>query len=90
MGVKIKIAPILRKSTNGQELVEVKGRSPIDCLRDLGTKFPKIRRWLYNKDGKLRPQVMLFVNGERIHTGELTKPLNDGDELSILVAIGGG
>ena len=90
MSVKVKIAPILRKSTNGQELVEVTGHSPMECLHALEVQFPNIKRWLYDKEGKLQPQVLLFVNGERIHTGELKKPLNDGDELSILVAIGGG
>ena len=53
-------------------------------------QFPKIRKWLYDKQGALRPQVWFFVNGERIYADELTRQLNDGDELFILLAISGG
>ncbi len=53
-------------------------------------QFPKIKKWLYDKQGELRPQVWFLVNGERIYADKLTKQLNDGDELLILLAVGGG
>lgn len=90
MNVKVKIAPLLRKYTNRQELFEVKGNSPMDCTNKLVTQFPGIRRWLYDEQGELRPQVWFFVNGERISAADYAQPLNDGDELSIFLAIGGG
>jgi len=49
-----------------------------------------MRRWLYDKQVELRPQVLFFVNGQRIHADGLTNPLNDSDEVSIFLAIGGG
>ena len=90
MSVKVRIPSILRKYANRQELLDVAGYSPIECLHDLVLRFPSMRRWLYDKQGELRPQVWFFVNGERIYADELTNPLSDGDELFIFLAIGGG
>jgi molybdopterin converting factor small subunit len=90
MGVTIKISSLFRRFTNGQELVEVAGNSPMECLHELEARFPKIKRWLYDKQGNLRPQVWFFVNGQKISAGDLTKPLNDGDELFFLLAVSGG
>jgi len=90
ISVKVKIPLILRQFTNGQELLEVTGYSPMECLHNLTAQFPSLRRWLYNKQGELRPQVWFFVNGERINADELTNPLRDGDELFIFLAVAGG
>jgi len=62
----------------------------MECLQALQSRFPKIRQWLFDKQGSLRPQVQLFVNGQKIYADELNKPLKDEDELLILFAIGGG
>jgi molybdopterin converting factor small subunit len=90
MSVKVRISSLLRKYANGQELLEVTGYSPVECLHNLVVQFPNIRRWVYDKQGELRPQVWFFTNGERISADELTNPLKDGDELFIILAIGGG
>lgn len=90
MDVTIKIAALFRKFTNGQEFVKVTGNSPMECLHELETRFPKIRRWLYDKQGNLRPQVWFFVNGQKISADDMNKPLNDGDELFFIVAVSGG
>ena len=90
MSVTVKINSLLQKYTDGQESVEVSGANPIECLKALDLKYPKLKKWLYDKEGNLRPQMWVFVNGERLFAEELTRPLKDGDELSILLAIAGG
>jgi len=90
MSVTVKVPSLLKKYTNGQELLEVTGYSPIECLNNLVVQFPNIRRWLYDKQGELRPQVWFFVNGERIKANGLTNPLTDGDKLFVFLALGGG
>ena len=90
MSVTIKIAALFRKFTNGQEFVKVTRNSPVECLHELEARFPKIKRWLYDKQGNLRPQVWFFVNGQKISADDMTKPLNDGDELFFVLAISGG
>jgi len=90
MSVTIKISSLFRKFTDGQELVKVTRNSPVECLHELEARFPKIKRWLYDKQGNLRPQVWFFVNGQKISVDEMTKALNDGDELFFVLAISGG
>ncbi len=90
MGVNVRISPMMRKSTNGQELFEVAGSTPSEVLGKLVADFPKIRRWLYDKEGTLRPQLQFYVNKERLRADDMGRALNDGDELLILVAIAGG
>ena len=90
MSIKIRVSSLLRKFTNGQEVVEVTGPSAAECLHNLELQFPDIRQWLYDKKGNLLPQLQFYVNGERILVDELSKPLEDNDELLILLAIGGG
>jgi molybdopterin converting factor small subunit len=90
MSVKIKVSSILRKYTNRQECVEVKGGTPLECLHDLEAQFPAIKRMLYDKQGALRPQFWFFVNGQKIQHNELNRLLKDGDEVLILLAISGG
>jgi molybdopterin converting factor small subunit len=90
MSVTIKLSTLFHKYTEGQQFVRVRGGSPLQCLRELKTRFPKIARWLYDKQGNLRPQIWLFVNGQKISVDDLNKPLNDGDELFVVLAISGG
>jgi molybdopterin converting factor small subunit len=90
MSVKVKLPLFLSKFANGQEIVEIVGYNPIECAHNLVVRFPNLRRWLYDKQGELRPQIWFFVNGERIPADELSNPLKDDDELFILLALGGG
>ena len=87
MSVKVKIPSLLRQFTNKQEVVEVTAYDALECLKNLTAQFPGLRRWLYDKQGELRPQVHIFINGERASASELLK---DGDELLIMLAIAGG
>ena len=90
MSVNVRLSSLLRKFTNWQEVVEVSGDNPIACLHNVEAQFPSIRDWLYDKQGEFLPQVQFYVNGERVYADELTNPLKDGDEVFILLAIGGG
>ena len=90
MMVNVKLSLLLRKFTNGEETVQASGTTLEECLRDLETRYPGIGSWLYDKQGELKRQVWLFLNGERIHPEEITRPVRDGDELSVVLAIAGG
>ena len=90
MSVTVKVGPGLRKFTGGKESMNVKGNSPIGCLHALEARFPDFKRAVYDKQGKLRPQILFFVNGQRIHADEMNNTLKNGDEVLILFAIGGG
>jgi molybdopterin converting factor small subunit len=90
VSVRVMNSSLLRKSIGEQKFVEVPAGSPLECLQKLADQFPEMRFWIYDKNGEVRPQLWLFVNGQRIYAKELNQRLNDGDELHLLLALSGG
>lgn len=90
MTVKVRLSNLLRQATDWQEIVEVTAKSPEECLDAVVTQFPDVRKWIYDKNGKMWDRIQFFVNGKRIDCDHLGKPIRDGDELHILLNIGGG
>jgi molybdopterin synthase sulfur carrier subunit len=90
MTVSIRLPGILRVLANGQERVQVTGNTALECLNDLESRFPVVKDWIRDGKGELLAYVQFFVNGERVHGEDLTMSLRSGDEIAIIVAIGGG
>ena len=90
MSVKINIHPFLSQHTNNQDVVEVNGNTVGQCLEQLIGQYPELRKWLFEKDGKLNRLVEIYVNAESSYPEELAKPVKDGDELYIIIIISGG
>jgi len=91
MSVKVRIPSLVQlKVTGGQETIEVVADTPLESLRALESRFPKVGKWLYDERGNLRPQVWVFINGEKVNPEDLNGTLEDGDEVAFLFAISGG
>jgi sulfur-carrier protein adenylyltransferase/sulfurtransferase len=90
VSVKININPFLTHITNNQSAVEVNGSTIGQCLQELVTRFPDLKKWLFKKDGKLSDLVDIYINGVSSFPRELATPIKDGDELHIIVIISGG
>jgi molybdopterin converting factor small subunit len=90
MTVKVRLSNLLRQATDWQEIVELTAETPEECLDAVVTRFPDVKKWIYDKNGKLWDRIQFFVNKKRISRDELGKPLKEGDELHILLNIGGG
>ena len=88
--VKINIPSYMQPFTNGMEVVEVSGSTVGKCLNHLVKQFPGIKGQLFSKDGDLFENVIISVNGESAYPEQLAKPVKEGDELNILLIIGGG
>jgi sulfur carrier protein ThiS len=89
MGIKVRMSPLLARYVNSQSPVEINGDTVDECLKNLEKQFPKLR--LFEKDGRLLSYLIVSVNKEVISPEELiTRPVKDGDELSLMLMIGGG
>ena len=88
--IKINIPSYMRPFTNNMEVVEVSGSTVGKCLNHLVKRFPGIKGQLFSKNGDLFENVIISVNGESAYPEQLTKPVKEGDELNILLIIGGG
>ncbi len=90
MSINVKIPMIMRKETNWQGEVQMNCETTEQCLEELQTLFPDIRKWIYNKQGEMWDRLQFYINGEQIHKNELGNSLKDGDELFLLLNVCGG
>ena len=88
--VKVTLSATLRQLSelSGEpEEFELKAASALECLQTMLKLYPSMRKWAYDKEGKLLPLIWFFVNDpkmrEKLTPDQLTKPLRDGDEVVI-------
>ena len=90
MAITVKIPVHLQHFTNNLDTAEVNGNTVGQCLDHLVKQFPDIEEALFDENGNLLEYVDIYINGESAYPEELAKPVKDGDELSIILIIGGG
>ena len=88
---KIIIPAPLRKFTNNQKDVQVKGQTVIEAINDLIDEYPEIGNNILNDDGSIRNFVRVFLGDEDIQAlkNEDTAIREDA-VISIIPAIAGG
>ena len=89
MRVKVR-TPLLYNYNNGRQTTEVSGSSVGECLDDLTRKFPEMKDLLFDKKGNLHDHLYIYVNKEDYYPEEMAKPVKNGDEIDIILIIGGG
>ena len=94
MKVHLKLlVPILPEEVGGKELdVDFAGSTVGDLIDHLLTTYGrKARQALLGEDGRLDPVVQALLNGETWVTHEhLDTPLHEGDDVVLMVMLGGG
>ena len=88
MSVKVNLHPYLTEGKDAQ--VELEGKSVGECLKGLVARFPAMQTKLFAKPDKLHGYIEVLVNAQSTFPKELTFPLQDGDEVTILVFLSGG
>jgi molybdopterin converting factor small subunit len=90
VSIRVNIHQNLRHLTNDLSVIEVNGGTVGECLTDLIKQFPQLRKYVFDKDNKLRNYVEIYVNLESSYPEELAQPVNPGDELDITLILAGG
>jgi len=95
MKVNLKLfLPVLPEAIGRKELeVEFAGETVNDLIKHLVTRYGrKARQALYDKKGRLDPVVQVLLNGEEWITRDRldTTVLRDGDEVMLMILVGGG
>jgi molybdopterin converting factor small subunit len=91
MSTKVNIPHFLQYLiTDDVKIADVNGTTVGECLRHLVEQFPIIEKELFDKDGKLHFYIDIYVNGKSAYPEKLSKPVEDGDELHIIIIIEGG
>jgi len=91
MSLKILIPTPLRKLTGDVESVEVGPGTVTEIIQELDHRFPGFRARLCEDSGALRRFINVYVDGEDVRFLEnVSTPVKDGAEVSIVPAIAGG
>jgi len=90
MSIKIHIHVTHRQHTNGQKTIEVEGTSVGEALNNFVGLYPGIKKELFDKKGKLRHFIEIYLNKTSAYPGELEKKVKDGDEIQIITFLAGG
>ena len=87
----VRIPGMLLDTTDGADLIEVDARTVGGILQELGTRYPRLAKKIFNPDGEVVPSVNLFVGEDDIRSlGGPDAPVAPGQELTILPALAGG
>ncbi len=91
MAVQVRIPSVLRRQTNGEELVLLEGTTIGEVLEGLETRYEGLKGKLRGPQGEIRRFVNIYVNDSdvRLLDGPTT-PVSDGDEVTIIPAVAGG
>ncbi len=88
---RILIPTPLRQFAEKQDSIELAGVTAGEILTGLTTRFPDLRKHLYNEEGKLRSFVNVYLNDEDIrYIGRESAAVAESDTLSIVPSIAGG
>jgi molybdopterin converting factor small subunit len=71
--------------TEDQMVVDVEGNTIKECLDQLVTRYPKVKRWLFREDGELANFIDIFVNLDSVFPNQLSDPVKDGDVIYIVM-----
>jgi sulfur-carrier protein len=90
VAVKVNLHLTLRQFANGQEMIEVDGKTVGECLKNLVKKYPGVESSIFGKNGKLSNIVEIYLNHQSAYPNELAKPVKDGDEIHLTMMLAGG
>ena len=69
----------------------VEGGTVGELLQNLTAQYSELRNHLYNKDGRLRSFVNVYLNDDDIrYLDKEATTVKDGDTLSIVPSVAGG
>jgi molybdopterin converting factor small subunit len=91
MSLKLTIPTPLRRHVENNDSLEVEPGTIEEIINRLDARYPGLRARLCEEDGRLRRFINIYVDGEDVRfLNNLSTIVDDGAELSILLAIAGG
>ena len=86
--MKVRIPTPLRSYTAQQSVVDGAGATVDEVLRDLDARYPGMRFRMVDEQGNLRKHMKIWINEDMCR--DLSAPVSDADEITIMQALSGG
>jgi molybdopterin converting factor small subunit len=90
LSVRVNLHKTHRRHTGGMEAVDVEGKTVGECLRHLVDTYPGLEKEIFEKKGKLKSVIEVYLNGESAYPDELKRPVSDGDKIHLTFMLAGG
>ncbi len=91
MAVTVLIPTALQQYSGNQETLTVQGKTVKEALSSLMSKYPDLKKHLFNEKNELRSFVNVYLNDEDIrYQKDQQTPVKDGDTVTIVPSIAGG
>lgn len=91
MSCRLLLPAALRRYAGEQAEVTMQGATLGATLDDLAVRLPQLERRLRDEQGRLRPHVLLFVDGVGVRGGNIMDtPVGEGAEVFVAPAVSGG
>lgn len=85
MRIEISVPGLLKECTGGKTQFFLEAETLEGVLRKMLVAYPRLRIHLYDENGRLRPQVLIFYNDKSIaRLARLDTPLLPGDRLALV------
>jgi sulfur-carrier protein len=87
----IRVANVISYYTEKQTQFEVSGSTALEAVQNAVEKFPALKFHVFDKDGKLRRHIQLFVNDVNVkELNGIETVVGETDVIRILAAAAGG
>jgi sulfur-carrier protein len=86
--MNVRIPSPLRSYTSESSVVQASGVTVHEVLQDLDRQFPGLCFRVVDEQGQLRKHMRIFINDEM--TRDLSNPVSEADEVTLLQALSGG
>jgi sulfur-carrier protein len=86
--MNVRIPSPLRSYTAETPVVNATGSTVHEVLKDLDRQFPGLCFRVVDEQGYLRKHMRIFINDDM--TRDLTDPVTEDDEVTLLQALSGG
>jgi molybdopterin converting factor small subunit len=91
VSVQVKIPKILRSTTNGEAVAEVKGFTVHECIKALIRQYPGLEGQILDNQGMILLKWMIYINNTSAGSSdELSHPVKEGDVIEFLPMVAGG
>ena len=86
--MRVRIPTPLRSYTAQQSVVDGRGATVDEVLRDLDARYPGMRFRMVDEQNKVRKHMKIWINDDACR--DLSTRITDDDELTIMQALSGG
>ena len=90
MTIRIHLHPDMCYLAGNNEAVETVGSTVGECIEQLIARHPALRELVFYKDGQLQTFIEIYVNRKSAYPDELSRKVEDGDEIHLTLTIAGG